>query len=259
MISWLDAHTHLDSDELFSDKVEVLSRAEEAGVRKMMLVNSEATEKSFDRTQECLAMESPVARCAAFGIHPHHAGLYGPKLEHQLEERLKLPGVVALGEFGLDYYYNHSPRDAQIVALQLQARLALKLNLPVVIHCRDAYAELADVLGAEASHWKGMIHCFTGTAQEAERLLHMGFFISFSGIVTFRSADVLRDAAKLVPLNRILIETDAPYLAPVPHRGKTNEPAYVAHTARFLADLKNVTESDFSQQLFDNFFTLFGH
>jgi TatD DNase family protein len=257
MVSWLDAHTHLDSDELFSEKEEVLNRAWQSGVTRALLVNSEATEQSFERTLTCLQFSHPVKRFASFGIHPHQANLYDSDLEKKVKEYLGHPGVVALGEIGLDFYYNYSPQDVQISVLQKQLALAQEKQLPVVIHCRDAYSELAQILSSLSSKWTGMIHCFTGTPSEMEPLLQLGFYISFSGIVTFPRATALKESAKIVPLDRILVETDAPFLAPVPHRGKRNEPAFVVETARFLASLRTISEQELSEAVFANFQTLF--
>lgn len=257
MVRWLDAHTHLDSDELFSEKEEILNRAFQAGVAQVLLVNSEATEQSFERTLTCLDLFHPVKRFASFGIHPHQANLYDSVLEKKVKALLEQPGVVALGEIGLDFYYNYSAQDVQISVLQKQLALAKEKQLPVVIHCRDAYAELAQILSALSSKWTGMIHCFTGTPAEMEPLLQLGFHISFSGIVTFPRAIVLKESAKIVPLNRILVETDAPFLAPVPHRGKRNEPAFVVETARLIADLREISEEDLSEAVFANFDALF--
>ena len=257
MIRWLDAHTHLDSDELYSQKAEALQRAEEAGVVEMLLVNSEATAESFQRTTECKAMPGASKRHCAFGIHPHHASAYSQTLEDLLIANLKNSDAIALGEIGLDFYYDFSPRDRQIEVLKRQLQLSLDLNLPVVIHCRDAYGQLAEILSSIKNAWHGMIHCFTGNSMEARSLLDLGFHISFSGIVTFKNATILCEAAKSVPADRLLVETDAPYLAPVPMRGKTNEPAFVVHTAKFLATLRGNTSEEFSAQLFRNFYACF--
>jgi TatD DNase family protein len=256
-ISCLDAHTHLDSDELYSQKAEALRRAEEAGVVEMLLVNSEATAESFQRTIECKTMPGASKRHCAFGIHPHHASSYSQTLEDLLIANLKSSGAIALGEIGLDFYYDFSPRDRQIEVLKRQLQLSLELNLPVVIHCRDAYEQLAEILRSIKSVWRGMIHCFTGNSLEAQSLLNLGFHISFSGIVTFKNATILCEAAKTVPADRFLVETDAPYLAPVPVRGKTNEPAFVVHTAKFLAALRGTSLEEFSSQLFHNFSACF--
>jgi TatD DNase family protein len=257
MIEWIDAHTHLDSDELYIQKDEVLKRALDAGVSKMLLVNSDSTEGSFQRTVNCLESESSIKRYLSFGIHPHHASQYNSALEKMLLQYLKTPGVIALGEIGLDFYYDYSPRDVQQRVLQRQLELSLQEMLPVVIHCRDGYGELADILRNMNLEWRGMIHCFTGNRQQVEMFLDLGFFISFSGIVTFKTADVLREAALAVPVERMLIETDAPYLAPVPFRGKTNEPAFVVHTGTFLAKLKESKPEEFAAAISANFSKLF--
>lgn len=254
---WIDAHTHLDSEELYPKREQLLQHAYDSGVRKMVLVNSEATEPSFSRTLECAALQGPIAKFASLGIHPHHALSYNDELEQLLLSLLEQESVVAFGEIGLDYFYDFSPRDTQRSVLRRQLELAREKKLPVVIHCRDAYGELTDILRSIADEWHGMIHCFTGNREEVLPLLELGFFISFSGIVTFRNANELRDAARVVPIDRILIETDAPYLAPVPHRGKTNEPAFVVHTGTFLAELRKVAAPEFAGHVSRNFDSLF--
>jgi TatD DNase family protein len=257
-MEWIDAHTHLDSDELYVQKDEVLLRAESVGVRGILQVNSEATPISMERTTEILNMNSSIQRWGAFGIHPHHASLYSASLEKALLEYLSFPQVVALGEIGLDFYYNYSPHEIQEEVFKKQLKLAIDLKLPVVIHCRDAYVRLAEILKNIANEWQGMIHCFTGTSEEMNPLLDLGFHISFSGIVTFRNATTLQQAAGAVPSDRMLVETDAPFLAPVPHRGKTNEAAFVVDTGRFLASLHGVNENEIAQQTTQNFKRLFG-
>jgi TatD DNase family protein len=258
MPRWLDAHTHLDSEQLFPQKEELLSRALRAGVDRILVVNSEATEVSFERTLACLQLSNPVERFACFGVHPHEAALYDDALELRLRELLKHDNVVALGECGLDFYYNYSPQDVQIAALGKQLALAKEVKLPVVIHCRDAYTQLAEILSEFDLPERGMIHCFTGTREEMKPLLDLGFFISFSGIVTFRKATELQECAKFAPVDRILIETDAPFLAPVPHRGKRNEPSFVVETARIVAALRSLPEETFSTAIYSNFENLFG-
>lgn len=255
---WVDAHTHLDSDELYPCADSLLLRAEQAGVRRMVLANSEATEQSFERTLSLVDGAATVARFASLGIHPHHASSYTEVLQENLLVCLNHPCVVAYGEIGLDFYYNFSPPDVQVQVFRGQLRAALNSGLPVVIHCRDAYGQLAEILRSEQDKdWKGMIHCFTGSVAEVEQLLNLGFFISFSGIVTFKKAQGLREAARIVPINRMLTETDAPYLAPVPYRGKTNEPAFVAETGRFLASVKQMEVDRFASQIWENFQSIF--
>jgi TatD DNase family protein len=257
-MEWIDSHTHLDSDELYVQKDEVLLRAEAAGVRGILQVNSEASAISMQRSFEILNMNSTVQRWGAFGIHPHQASLYSDVLEKVLLDYLIFPNVVALGEIGLDFYYNYSPRDVQEEVFKKQLKLSMDLNLPVVIHCRDAYVRLAEILKEIANEWCGMIHCFTGTHDEMNPLVDLGFYISFSGIVTFRSATALQQAAQAAPIDRILVETDAPFLAPVPHRGKTNESSFVVDTGRFLAKLRAVDESEIAEKTTANFKQLFG-
>ena len=257
MPHWLDAHTHLDSDDLFPQREELLNRALKADVRRILLVNSEATESSFDRTLTCLQLSHPVERFACFGVHPHEAKLYDRAMENRLRDLLKNSKVVALGECGLDFFYNHSPQDVQIAAFRRQLALAEEERLPVVIHCRNAYAQLAEILAEHKNSKSGMIHCFTGTREEMKPLLDLGFFISFSGIVTFRKATELQECAKAVPLDRILIETDSPFLAPVPHRGKRNEPSFVSETARVIASIRGLPEEQLSSAIYSNFEKLF--
>lgn len=256
-MEWIDAHTHLDSDELYVQKDEVLLRAEAVGVRGILQVNSEATPNSMQRSCEILNMNSSVQRWGAFGIHPHQASLYSDVLQKALLDYLSFPKVVALGEIGLDFYYNYSSREVQEEVFKKQLILAMDLNLPVVIHCRDAYVRLAEILKEIANEWRGMIHCFTGTRDEMNPLVDLGFHISFSGIVTFRNATALQQAAQAAPIDRMLVETDAPFLAPVPHRGKTNESAFVVDTGRFLATLRNVDEVEIAERTTQNFKSLF--
>ena len=172
---------------------------------------------------------------ATVGLHPHEAR-FGVDT---IADLIASPGVVAVGEAGLDYFYDHSPRDEQRAAFAAQIQLAHEHGLPLVIHTRDAWDDTFDVLAAEGAPDGTIFHCFTGGPDEARRCLDIGAHVSFSGIVTFKSATDVQDAARLVPLDRMLIETDAPYLAPVPHRGKRNQPAYLPHTAQFLADLRD--------------------
>lgn len=257
MKNWIDAHTHLDADELYPQRIEILNRAAEAGVQKVLLVNSEASADSFLRTLDVASIPGRPEKFVSLGIHPHHASMYSEDLEHLLQQHWQLPNVIAVGEIGLDFFYNYSPAVVQTDILKRQLRLSLKNQKPVVIHCRDAYPELAKILRSESDRWSGMIHCFTGNSEEVELFLELGFHISFSGIVTFRSAGALQEAARVVPLDRILIETDAPYLAPVPKRGKTNEPSFVVHTGGFLANLKGLTNEDFAEVVLENFGRLF--
>jgi TatD DNase family protein len=257
MIEWLDAHTHLDSEDLYTARHDVLKRAVEAGVTQILTVNSKADEESFERTLSCGKETNEVQVSAALGVHPHEASCYDEGLENKLRGYLNERRIIAFGEIGLDFYYNFSPQEVQQSVFLRQLELALEFDLPVIIHCRDAYDLLTDLLKRRSAKWQGMIHCFTGNSRQVEKLLDLGFLISFSGIVTFPKAEELRNAARIVPSDRILIETDAPYLAPVPKRGKKNEPAFVVYTAEFLTNLRKISPEEFSRQLKANFSSLF--
>ncbi len=200
---------------------------------------------------------------AAVGLHPHEASLYDAELEQTLLECSRHPKVIGWGEIGLDYYYDHSPRDVQQQVFRRQLELALEQKLPVIIHTRDAEDDTISIL---REHWQqaggaeigGIIHCFTGTQTLADAALEIGFHISFSGVVTFKTAEELRSVARTVPMERLLIETDCPFLAPMPYRGKRNEPAFVVETAKKLAELKQTSVEEIANITSGNFRRLFG-
>jgi TatD DNase family protein len=191
------------------------------------------------------------------GIHPHDAAKVEERHYSLMEDLSKREKVLAIGETGLDYYYDHSPRDTQRAVFGRQLALARKLDLPVIIHTRDADADTEGLLRQEAPS-RGLIHCFTSGDPLADFALSIGFFISFSGIVTFPNARALAGIARRIPLDRLLVETDCPYLAPVPHRGKRNEPSFVSDTARFVAELRGITPNQLAAQTSANFDRLFG-
>jgi TatD DNase family protein len=197
---------------------------------------------------------------ASVGVHPHDAKLYDEAAERLIVEFVRAGRVVAVGEIGLDYHYDHSPRDVQREVFARQLRLARAEGLPAIIHSREADEETLEVLRAEyaGAERGGVMHCFGGGPALAAGALALGFYISFAGNVTFKKADALREVALTVPLDRLLVETDCPYLAPVPHRGRRNEPAYVAATARFLAGLRGVTDEELGRVTSENFSRLFG-
>lgn len=240
----IDTHCHLAGDEFSADLADVVARANAAGVTDAICILAADAPGELARAAAVRAAW-PSVRFAA-GIHPHAAGGYAGRVaEAAAATRAAIgavPGVVAVGEIGLDYFYDHAPRDVQQAVFAEQIGVALERDLPVVIHTRDAMADTAAVLrSAGQGRVRGVIHCFTGSAEDARVALDLGFYISFSGILTFPKGAALRDTAALVPLDRILVETDAPFLAPVPHRGKRNEPAWVAATLATLADLKGLT------------------
>ncbi|MEQ8437718.1 MAG: TatD family hydrolase [Ilumatobacter fluminis] len=227
-----DSHCHVYDDRMPDGPPAALDAARAAGVTGMVAVGCD---RPTSEASIAVAQTNDDV-WATVGLHPHDAD----QGVDTIVDLIGAPGVVAIGEAGLDYYYDNSPRDTQRTAFAAQIQLAHEHDLPLVIHTRDAWDDTFDVLDAEGMPNGTIFHCFTGSPDEAQRCLDRGAHVSFSGIVTFKTATDLQAAARLVPLDRMLIETDAPYLAPVPHRGKTNQPAYVAHTAQFIADLRDV-------------------
>lgn len=251
----VDSHCHLDFPELQSDLPGVLARAADAGVAAMLTIGTR-----LDRFKgvRAVAESAPNIWCTV-GIHPHEAR------EEPIDEPARLIAeathekVIGIGEAGLDYYYEHSPRDDQIRNFRAHIAAARETGLPLVVHARDADDDLCQILAEEHARgaYPGLIHCFSSGRGLAETALGLGLYISISGIVTFKKADELRAIVKDIPLDRLLVETDAPYLAPVPHRGKSNEPAYVRHTAKAVADIKQVAPEALAEATTRNFFRLF--
>lgn len=234
--SLIDSHCHLDVD-FTADRPAVLDRARRAGVSAMVTIGASGT---FDANRAAIALASASPEIfATVGIHPHEASTVSDGTLSELAALAHHPRVVAIGETGLDYHYDHSPRAQQRAAFARFIELARRLNRPIVVHLREADADAAEILRSERAHEVGgVIHCFSGDVASARHFLDLGFHISFSGIVTFKSADGPRAAARLVPLDRLMVETDAPFLAPVPYRGRRNEPALVVRTAAVVAELR---------------------
>jgi TatD DNase family protein len=252
----VDTHCHLDPEHCSEGPDEILKRAREGGVGAFVCVGVGGLAQA--RFAVALAAErSDVV--ATVGVHPHEAAQHDQALASALRPLFDAPRVVAVGEVGLDYYYDNSPREQQRAVFAHYIALAREVGLPLVIHTRDAANDTLDILRAEgARDVGGVIHCFSEDRAFAEQALELGFFLSFSGIVTFKKATGIQEAARYAPADRILVETDSPYLAPVPHRGKKNEPGYVVHTARFLADLRGVSFEELATQTTTNARTLFG-
>jgi TatD DNase family protein len=230
----IDTHTHLDDTRYNSDREAMIARARGAGVTTMITIGCDL---ATSRAAISLAERYPFVY-ATVGVHPHEVRHIGDDWYDELRRLAQHKKVVAYGEIGLDYHYNHSPPEEQRERFREQLVLARELNLPVVIHTREAQEDTIAILKEEKmSETGGVFHCFSGDAWLARDALDLGFYLSFSGIVTFHNATMLRDIAKTVPTDRLLIETDCPYLTPVPHRGKRNEPAYVKHVAGTLAEL----------------------
>lgn len=246
----VDSHCHLDFARP-EDRAGVIARARRAGVTTLLTISTKLAEFPAVRA---IADTDPDIWCSV-GIHPHEAAAEEGSSE-TLAALAAHPKVVAIGETGLDFHYNHSPRDAQVAAFRSHARAARSASVPLIVHSRAADPETVAVLEEEGVS-SGVIHCFSTGRLLAETALALGLYISLSGIVTFKNADELRDIARDLPLDRLLIETDAPYLAPVPMRGRTNEPAYIVHTANFVAALKGLAADEFAHRTTENFFRLF--
>ncbi|MEN8237052.1 MAG: TatD family hydrolase [Pseudomonadota bacterium] len=252
---WIDSHCHLN-DERFAGELDVvLDNAKRAGVNTMVTICTELNEAS---TLLDLANTHEELYCSV-GVHPHEAQI--PENQENLAQVLTQfavhDKVIGLGETGLDYYYEHSPKDAQRQAFATHIDVAKHTKLPLIVHTRDAEVDTIDLLKAEQGNMTGVMHCFSGSQDLADKSLDLGFYISISGIVTFKKANDLKDIVKRLPLDRVLLETDAPYLAPVPLRGKRNEPAFMVHTAQVVADLMGITAEKLALATTENFSKLF--
>jgi len=260
---FVDSHAHLEMEQFDADREQVIARAREAGIETIVAIGSGTGPGSLDCAIQ-LADRYEFLH-ATIGIHPHEAKLAGDADFVQLEQLAKHPKVIAWGEVGLDYYYDHSPREIQKQVFMKQMELARAAKLPIVIHCRPSEGSdnaWEDCLDLIQQHWAssglgGILHCFTGVGPQAKRALDMGFMISFAGNVTFPKAQQIRNAALEVPLDRMLIETDSPFLAPVPNRGKRNEPAFVKETARKLGELLGLSMEEIGEQTSRNFYNFF--
>ena len=254
---FVDSHAHLDGDVLHPQLPAVLDRARDAGLTDIVCIGAS---DGFESNPKTLAVaEEHDGIHVAVGIHPHDARIVDNDIVRQVRGLADHPKVVAIGEMGLDYYYDSSPRDEQQVAFRQFLGVAREVSKPVVIHTRDAEDDTLAILKDEgAEDVGGVIHCFTGTDKLAQGALELGFFISFSGVLTFKKAESLRAIAKDLPRDRVLVETDCPYLAPVPKRGKTNEPSYVVHTAGKLAELWEMDLEAVKAQTGENAVRLFG-
>lgn len=251
-----DSHCHLDDRQFDADREAVMERALAAGVKTMLAVGS--GDGPPDLEAGIRLAERYPAIYATVGVHPHEAQKTTGAVLRRLAELCAHPKVVALGEIGLDYHYDSSPREIQRAIFAEQLRIARDAGLPVVIHTREAWP---DTLRLIEQHWTGareggIMHCFSGGPDQARQAVEMGFYVSFAGVVTFPKALEVQRAARVVPLERILIETDAPYLAPVPYRGKRNEPAFIVHTARKLAELRGEAVEALSAAAAANFHRL---
>ena len=251
----VDSHCHLDFPDFAAELDAVVARARAAGIGRMVTIST----KVKKQTQLiAIAEKYPDVFCTV-GTHPHHASSEMDVGATMLVGLSKHPKVVAIGEAGLDYHYDTGPRDDQLKSFREHIAAARETGLPLVIHARDCDADMAAVLTEEVTKgpFKAVLHCFTAGAALARTAIDLGLYIGFTGILTFKSSQSLRDIAKSLPADRILVETDSPYLAPVPYRGKRCEPAYVAETAKVLAETRGITEAEIARQTTENFFRLF--
>jgi TatD DNase family protein len=252
---FVDSHCHLNYKGLAEDQPAVIARARAAGVSKMLNISTKAAE--WDAVIAVAEREPDVV--ASVGVHPHDADTHPDVETATLVERSRHPKVVGIGESGLDFYYDRSDRNRQKASFRAHVAAARETGLPVIVHTRDAEADTHEILAEEMGKgaFTGVIHCFTASRDFADKALGLGLYVSMSGIVTFKNAKDLQETAKAIPLERLLIETDSPFLAPVPHRGKPCEPAFVADTARFLAELRGESLEELAAATSANFHRLF--
>ena len=257
---FIDSHAHIDGPEFDADREEVIQRALEAGVSAILNVGTGDPHSGALERAVTLGEKQPGV-LTAIGVHPHDARLYDQLAEQKILALIETSSrLIAWGEIGLDFHYDNSPRDVQVQVFQRQLRMARDAGLPVIIHTRDAEDETVEILKTEwnGSKLPGIMHCFSGTSQLARQAVELGFLISFSGIVTFKKAEELRSIARDVPSDRLLIETDCPYLTPVPYRGKRNEPAFVVEVARCLAELRGIELEEMGRITTANFCRVIG-
>jgi TatD DNase family protein len=251
---WIDSHCHLADNAFSDDAQEAADRAERVGIEKMIVIGD-----NLERSRAAIEWSRRDRRIfAVAGVHPHNATDWSPELARELREIASQGEAVTIGEIGVDYHYDFAPRDLQLRSFFEQAEIARETGLPIVIHCREAYDELIGwVDGHRLGEIGGVVHCFGGDADQALRLAEKGFFISLSGAVTFKKADELRNVARLLPLESLLLETDAPYLAPVPHRGRRNEPALLPHTALEVARVRDIAIETLAEAVWNNTIRVF--
>jgi TatD DNase family protein len=251
----VDSHCHLNYKGLVEQQADVLGRARAHGVTAMLNISTRECE--WDDVIGLAEQQSDI--WATVGIHPHEADSHSGMDSAKLITRASHPRVIGIGETGLDYYYDKSDRQQQRLSFEEHIIAARETGLPIIVHTREAEADTIEIMARTMAEgaYSGVIHCFTASADFAKKALDLGLYISLSGIVTFKNAADLQTIAKWLPIERLLVETDAPFLAPVPHRGKTGEPGFVADTARFIANLRGEGEADFAEQTSANFYRLF--
>tara|TARA_B100000579_G_scaffold168408_1_gene137101 strand:+ start:31 stop:795 length:765 start_codon:yes stop_codon:yes gene_type:complete len=250
----IDSHCHLDHEPMFSDLENVILRSKESGVKKILSICT--TKDSFKKITDIVEFDTMIY--GTCGIHPHETSKDIVTKEEIIKNVKNNKKIIAIGESGLDFYYNHSDRTNQIKSFKTHIEASIELNIPIIVHSRNAENETYDILKNYINYKpKILMHCFTGSSEFAYKLLTLDSYFSASGIITFKNSNDLRDTFKIIPNDKLLIETDSPYLAPVPHRGKKNEPSYIKHTLEKLAQIKNVESSSIEKITSNNFNSLF--
>lgn len=252
-MNFIDSHTHLVLKQFGDDRDQVIQQALSSGITHIVQScdNLEEIKENLILTKKYRNLYSSV------GIHPHEAKLWNSNTKELIFKYTREEKVIAIGETGLDFYYNYSPKDVQLLVFKEHIKIAKECSLPLIIHCRDAFSEAIEILKEEKAE-EGVFHCFTGDLKSAQEALKLGFYISWSGILTFKNASDLKEVAKEISLSRTLIETDCPFLTPVPHRGKRNEPKFVRYVAEELAKIKNVSIEEVGEITSGNAKRLFG-
>ena len=250
----IDSHCHLDYDPLFNNLDEILKRSKDVGIEKLLTICT--TLESFEKIKLLVDRDDMIY--GTYGIHPHEAKNDKIKTKLIIDEITQNKKIIGIGETGLDFYYNHSDKNDQIVSLEEHIKASIELNIPLIIHSRNAEDETLEIFNKFKNHdLKILMHCYTGSKKFAEKLLDFNAYFSASGIITFKNSTNLQETFKFIPLEKLLIETDSPYLAPVPNRGKKNEPSFVKYTAEKLADIKEISKSEIIKITTSNFNKLF--
>jgi TatD DNase family protein len=250
----IDSHCHLDHEPLFSDLSNIIKRSKDIGIEKLLTIST--TLKSFEIIKKIIKIDEMIY--GTIGIHPHESGYDQITSDFIVENLNKNPRIIGIGETGLDFFYNNSDKDKQIFSFKQHIEASIKTNVPIIIHSRNAEDETFDILNSyKDKNLKILMHCFTGSKKFAEKLLTLNSFFSASGIITFKNSTDLQETFKFLPFDKILIETDSPFLAPVPNRGKKNEPAFIDYTAKKLAEIRNVSKTELVKFTTDNFNKLF--
>ena len=250
----IDSHCHLDHEPLFNNLNDILKRSKDVGIEKLLTICT--TLESFEKIKNIVKMDDIIY--GTYGIHPHEAKNDKVTTKLIINEINKNTKIIGIGETGLDFYYNHSDKADQITSLEEHIKASIELDIPLIIHSRDAEDETLEIFNKNKNYdLKILMHCFTGSRKFAEKLLNLNAYFSASGIITFKNSIDLQETFKFIPLEKVLIETDSPFLAPVPNRGKKNEPSFVKYTAEKLADIKEISKSDLIKATTTNFNKLF--